>query len=82
MEVQNTSEKSEKIRAKSRKLDEDAMLCNGLIITKAFLAFLRTSKRRNRSKLSKKVFFALFREKLHYPMIQLLTMYYVGNRWS
>ena len=27
LEVQNTSEKGEKIRAKSRKLDEDAMLC-------------------------------------------------------
>ena len=27
-EVRNTSEKSEKIRAKSKKLDDDAMLCS------------------------------------------------------
>ena len=30
LEVRNTSKKSEKIRGKSRKLDEDAMLCNTL----------------------------------------------------
>ena len=44
---------SEKNRAKSKKLDEDAMLCNTLwsdrrrLITKTFLAFSRSSKRRN-----------------------------------
>ena len=66
MEVRNTSEESEKTRAISKKLDEDAMLCNALwsdrrrLNTKTFLAFSRTSKRRNLSKLSTKKFFFYF----------------------
>ena len=59
------SEKSKKIRAKSRKLDEDAMLCNTLwsdrcrLITKTFLAFSHTSKGRgiDPNFPQKKVFF-------------------------
>ena len=43
LEVRNTSEKSEKFRAKSRKLDDDAILCNRRrLIPKTFLAFSRT----------------------------------------
>ena len=71
LELRNTSEKSEKIQAKSKKLDEDAMLCNTLwsdrrrLITKRFLAFSRTSKRRNGSKLStKKVFFCFIQREI------------------
>ena len=66
LEVRNTSEKSKKIRAKSKKRDEDAMLCNTLwsdrrrLITKRFLAFSPTSKRRNGSKLSTKKGFFCF----------------------
>ena len=47
LEVRNTSEKREKILAKSKKLDEDAMLCNTWwsdrrrLITKTFLTFSR-----------------------------------------
>ena len=47
-EVRITSAKSKKNRAKSKKLDEDAMLCNTLwsdrrrLITKTFPAFLRS----------------------------------------
>ena len=45
LKVRNTSEKSEKISAKSKKLDEDEIMCNTLrsdrrrLITKHFLPF-------------------------------------------
>ena len=51
LEARNTSEERENIQAKSKRLDEDAMLCNSLwsdrrrLITKTFLAFSCTSKR-------------------------------------
>ena len=50
MEVRNRSKKGEKIRAKSKKLDEDAIICNTLrsdrrrLITKTFLDFSRILK--------------------------------------
>ena len=53
LEARNTSEERENIQAKSKRLDEDAMLCNNLwsdrrrLITKTFLPFSLTSKRRN-----------------------------------
>ena len=52
LKVRNTSKESEKIRAKSKKLDEVAMLCNWWsdrprLITETFLTFSRTSKSRN-----------------------------------
>ena len=46
--VRKTSEKSEKIQAKAKKLDEDGMLCNTLrsdrhrLITKTFRALIQT----------------------------------------
>ena len=78
LEVRNTSEKSEKIRAKSKKLDEDAMLCNTLwsdrcrLITKTFLTFLRTSTSEliqtfHKTFLFFFFFFALIREKFRFP---------------
>ena len=53
LEVRNTSEKREKIPAKWKKLDEDALFCNTWwsdirrLITKTFLTFSLTSKRQN-----------------------------------
>ena len=78
LEVRNTSEKSEKIRAKSRnELDEDAMLCNTLcserrrLVTKnLFLPFhvlLNVDIDPNFAQKSFFSFLALFREKLRFP---------------
>ena len=45
--------KKRELRAKSKKLDEDVIMCNTFksdirrLITKTFFAFLHTSKRRN-----------------------------------
>ena len=66
MEVRNTSEKSEKIKAKSKKLDEDAIICNTLrsdrrrLITKTFLNFSRILKVRIDPNFPQKRFFFFF----------------------
>ena len=82
-EVRKTSEKSEKIRAKSKKLDEDAMLGNTMwsdrrrFITKN-ISFSRTFKRQHWSKLSTEKFsfsfLALFREKFRFPAKTFLAL--------
>ena len=60
------SEKSEKIRAKSKKLDEDAIICNTLrsdsrrLLTKTFLDFSRILKVGIDPNLQQKSFFFLF----------------------
>ena len=72
LEVRNTSEKSEKIRAKSKKLDEDAMLCNTRcggqtdagLYHKLISCLLRTSKVRIELSTKSLFFFFIQRENL------------------
>ena len=74
LEVRNTSEKSEKIRAKSKKLYEDAMLCNTWSQTDAcssqkhllpFRILLNVGIDPNFPQ--KRFLFALFPDKFHFP---------------
>ena len=78
LEVRNTFEKREKIRGKSKKLDVDAMLCNtwwsdrrSRLITKTFLTFSRTSKRRKFPQ--KRFFFCVIWEKFRFPAQKMLV---------
>ena len=56
LEVRNTSEKCEKIRAKSKKLDEDAMLCNTLWSERRNKVFFLPYSERNFAFAAKKKF--------------------------